>query len=130
MIQWSEEYRLGLKDIDEQHKNLFAIANKAYELLKNELRLDKYDQILEILDELRDYTATHFSQEEQYMASIGYPKLLSHKVQHSDFIEKISNVDLNSVDANQDEYLFDLLDFFADWLMNHILKTDRMYIGG
>jgi hemerythrin len=130
MIQWSEEYRLGLKDIDEQHKNLFAVANRAYELLKNELRLDKYDQILEILDELRDYTATHFSQEEQYMASIGYPKLLSHKVQHSDFIEKISNVDLNSVDADQDKYLFDLLDFFADWLMNHILKTDRMYTEG
>lgn len=130
MIQWSEEYRLGLQDIDEQHKNLFAIANKAYELLKNELRLDKYDQIMEILDELKDYTATHFSQEEQYMASIGYPKLLSHKVLHNDFIEKISNVDLNSVDENQDKYLLDLLDFFADWLVNHILKTDRMYIGG
>ncbi|MDT8902377.1 bacteriohemerythrin [Anaeroselena agilis] len=130
MIQWSEEYRLGLADIDEQHKNLFAIANKAYDLLKNELRTDKYDQIMEILDELRDYTVTHFSQEEEYMASIGYPKLLSHKVQHSDFIEKISNVDLNSVDANQEKYLFDLLDFFADWLVNHILKTDRMYVGG
>jgi len=130
MIQWSEEYRLGLKDIDEQHRNLFAVANKAYDLLKNELRTDKYDQIMEILDELREYTVTHFSQEEQYMASIGYPKLLSHKVQHSDFIEKISNVDLNSVDANQEEYLSELLEFFADWLVNHILKTDRMYTGG
>lgn len=129
MIQWSDEYRLGLNDIDEQHKYLFAIANKAYNLLTNELRLDKYDQIMEILDELRDYTVVHFNQEEQYMASIGYPKLLSHKVQHDDFVAKISNVDLNTVDDNQDKYLLDLLEFFAEWLMNHILKTDRMYVG-
>ena len=128
MIQWSEEYRLGLNSIDEQHKYLFAVANKAYELLKNDLRLDKYDQILEILDELRDYTVVHFKEEEQYMASIGYPKLLSHKVQHDDFIQKISNIDLNKVDDNQDKYLLDLLDFFAEWLLNHILKTDRMYV--
>lgn len=128
MIQWSEEYRLGLHSIDEQHKYLFAIANKAYELLKNDLRLDKYDQILEILDELTDYTAVHFKEEEQYMASINYPKLLSHKVQHADFIEKISNIDLNKVDNDQDKYLLDLLDFFAEWLLNHILKTDRMYV--
>ena len=128
MIQWSEEYRLGIDSIDEQHKYLFSIANKAYKLLKDQLRTDKYDQIMEILNELNTYTVNHFREEEQYMASIGYSKLLSHKVQHNDFIGKISNIDLNAIDENQDQYLTELLDFFGEWLVDHILKVDRMYV--
>jgi hemerythrin len=128
MIQWSDDYRLGIDAIDEQHKHLFEIANQAYQLLLNNLRLDKYDSILAILDELKDYTVDHFHDEEKYMASIHYPKLLSHKVQHDDFIEKISSVELKAMDDNQDGFLLDILDFITNWLLNHILKTDRMYV--
>lgn len=127
MIQWSDDYRLGINAIDEQHKHLFEIANRAYQLLMNDLRLDKYDAILAILAELRDYTVVHFQDEEKYMASIRFPKLLSHKVQHDDFVEKISNVELRAMDDNQDGFLLDILDFVTNWLVNHILKTDRMY---
>lgn len=45
MIQWREEFALGVPAIDEQHQKLFEIANLAYALLKNELIMDKYDQI-------------------------------------------------------------------------------------
>jgi len=127
VLQWSDEYRLGIDSIDAQHKHLFDIANKAYHLLLNDLRLDKYDEIVEIIEELRNYAVTHFNTEEQYMASIRYPKLLSHKVEHNDFMEKINSVNLDEIDENQDRFLLEILDFIADWLQNHILKVDRQF---
>ena len=49
MFKWKDEFRLGIDDLDEQHKKIFDIANEAYELLKNEFYYDKYDRIVEIL---------------------------------------------------------------------------------
>lgn len=128
MIQWKESYRLGIDEIDDQHKKLFEIANRAYELLKNDFVTDKYDRIVSIIEELKDYTVYHFSFEENYMASINYRKLLSHKVIHDDFIAKITEVDLDNVDENQDEYLMGILDFVVEWIEQHILGTDKLIV--
>lgn len=128
MLKWEDKYRTGVAQIDEQHQRLFAIANEAYGLLKNELRTDKYDDIVAILAELRDYTKYHFQSEEEYMLSIGYKKFLSHKAEHADFIAKIAEVDLDKVDDNQDAYLRETLDFVATWIAEHILGRDMLYV--
>lgn len=128
MIKWKEDYIIGVDNIDEQHKKLFEIANKAYELLKNEFYIDKYDRIVAILGELKDYTVYHFKSEEEYMASIGYKKLLSHKVEHDEFIKKINNIDFKSIDHNQDKYLLETLEFVVNWISSHILGKDKFYV--
>lgn len=129
MIQWKDDYRIGVAAIDEQHQKLFEIANRAYQLLKNGLLLDKYDHIIAIFEELRDYTVYHFNSEEEYMASIKYKKLLSHKVYHDDFIEKVNGIDFDQVDENQDKHLMDVLDFVASWIEEHILGHDKKIVG-
>lgn len=126
MIQWKDEYSIGMESIDEQHKQLFEIANRAYALLKNELITDKYDAIVEIINELKDYTAYHFKTEEDYMQSIGYKRFLSQKVAHDDFIQKMEDIDFNKIDDGQNDYLIDLLNFITDWLVQHILKQDKL----
>ncbi len=127
MITWKDEYSLGIENIDQQHKKLFEIAGRAYELLKDQHYLDKYDKIIEILDELKEYTVYHFNQEEEYMKSINYKKILSHKVQHDDFVEKVNNVDFRHIDDNQDKYITETLDFVLNWIQQHILGTDKLY---
>lgn len=126
MIKWKEEYTIGVEHIDEQHKKLFEIAGKAYDVMKDSLVTDKYDQIVAILDELKDYTVYHFASEEEYMQKIGYKKFLSHKVEHNDFIEKIKNIDLDKVDEKQDKFILELLDFVVSWIDKHILGMDKM----
>ncbi|MEL7596724.1 MAG: bacteriohemerythrin [Clostridiaceae bacterium] len=128
MIKWKEDYIIGVDKIDEQHKKLFEIANKAYELLKNEFCIDKYDRIVEILDELKEYTVYHFKSEEEYMISIGYKKFLSHKVEHDEFIKKITNIDFKSIDEDQDKYLLETLEFVVSWIGGHILGRDKFYV--
>jgi len=124
MYEMKEEYKIGVDIIDEQHKRLFELADKAYMLLKNEFTSDKYDKIIRILEELKEYTATHFDSEEEYMESIKYKRLFTQKIQHKKFIDSLNKIDLRSIDENQDESLVEILTFLNEWLIEHILKTD------
>jgi hemerythrin len=128
LIKWKDEYRIGIDEIDEQHKKIFNIANEAYELLKNEFYYDKYDRIIELLEELKDYAKFHFSFEEDYMLSIKYKGYFSQKVAHDDFIDKINSFDLNAIDENQDQYILEILDFIVDWISQHILGSDKQIV--
>lgn len=128
MFVWKAEYELGIEKIDNEHRMIFDIANKGYELLKNEMYVDKFDRIMDIIIELKEYAQFHFSAEEEYMASVGYKKLFTHKLQHDSFIEKVSNVNLKEIDHDQEKYMRDILDYIVTWIKEHILEKDREYI--
>lgn len=128
MIQWKDEYAIGMDVIDEQHKRIFDIANRAYTLLKNELVTDKYDAIVEIVNELKEYTIYHFQTEEAHMQGIGYRRYFSQKIAHDNFLLKMDEVDLSKVDEDHNEYLLELLEFVTNWLLQHILKQDKLIV--
>ena len=125
MLQWKEEYEVGVAEIDEQHQKLIDIANRVYELMRNELALDKYDQIVEILQELKEYTVYHFHFEEGLMQKAKYKKRFSHKILHQNFLAQVEAVDLSAVDENQEAYLVQIMDFIANWLIDHIVGEDK-----
>ncbi len=126
MYEMRPEYYTGLATIDEQHTELFRIADEAYVVLKDEFISDKFDNIVEIIGKLKEYAIKHFSDEEAYMQSIRYKKFLSHKIEHDDFIEKLEALDFDQMDKNQAETLLDLLEFLSDWLVHHILEKDKL----
>ena len=126
MYEMKPEYFTGIDFIDQEHTKLFAIANKAYDLLTDDFIPDKYDYIIEVINELKDYTKYHFDHEESYMDSIGYRRILSQKVAHDDFIEKLNEYQSDSIDENQKESLLELLEFLTTWLVEHIYKKDKL----
>lgn len=126
MLQWKDEYCTGIAPIDEQHKELFRIANRIYDLLKNDLIPDKYDSIVAIISELQNYTRYHFKTEEDYMQQINYRRFLSQKAAHNEFLAKMDTIDLGKIDNSQNQYLIEILDFVLDWLAGHIVKADKL----
>lgn len=126
MYEMKEEYKIGVEIIDKQHEQLFNLADKAYLLLKDEFALDKYDKIVHIIEELKEYTIFHFKSEEEYMERINYKRLFSQKVEHNEFIKKLDELDLRHIDENQDQSLSGVLKFLNDWLTDHILKNDKL----
>ena len=70
MYKMKDEFKTNIEIIDQQHEKLFEITNEAYMLLTNNFKLDKYDEIVGILESLKDYTQFHFETEEKYMESI------------------------------------------------------------
>lgn len=120
-----DAYKTNIDIVDEQHKHLFEITDKTYELLTNDLLVDKYDRIMELLDELKEYTQLHFATEEKYMKEINYAGLKEQQIAHEQFIKKLDDYNLNTIDDNQDASIRDLLEFLNSWLVNHIINMDK-----
>ena len=126
MYEFKEEFLTGIEEIDKEHRRLFEIAEELYELKCEEFIPDKYDNIRKILEELKDYTLTHFAHEEAYMQSIGYKRMFTQKSQHDALRHIMEEWDLNAIDENQDETIEEMLRIVTDWLVNHILNQDKL----
>ncbi len=50
-----------------------------------------------------------------------------HKIEHKEFVEKLDQVNWDKVKKDQDKAILEILDFFNEWLVNHILYTDQLY---
>ena len=125
---FTDKYKTGVELIDTEHKQLFDIIRDVNDLIHEELLHDKYDEIMRLLAELREYTEFHFGDEEALMKEIHYPAYDAQKRAHTAFIERLVEIDLSELDAmddNQQEYLTDLIAFHLTWLTNHILGSDK-----
>jgi hemerythrin len=88
-VHWEQSYSVGIKPIDTQHKKLFDLVNKLYDLEEN---ANVKEEIREILYAFRDYTIVHFKDEEAYMWAIGYPELEEHKEIHEQIVERLLQI--------------------------------------
>lgn len=122
---FTEEFMTGIFLIDEEHKELFRIVDDVMVLMRDDYALDKYDQILQLLLELKDYAMHHFQDEEEYMESIHYKGLEEQRKAHRVFMEYLEEVDPEDVDNNQQGSLENLLEFLVRWLTEHILRMDK-----
>ena len=123
---FTDKFKTGITIVDEEHQTLFNIIGKIYKTIDVELVHDKFDLILDILDELKEYTCVHFADEENYMQEIGYDGLAQQQLLHQKFIETLEDLNLDEVDDNQEAYLYEFLNFLQNWLVNHILKVDKL----
>lgn len=122
--EFTDEFRTGIELIDSEHQELFHIIERANSLVKAFVA-DSYDEIMGILEELKNYTKSHFADEEEYMESIHYEGLEAQKRAHAAFIERLEEIDPQEIDENPQEYLNELLEFLLNWLINHILYSDK-----
>lgn len=123
---FTERFKTGVSIVDEEHKVLFDIIGKIYKTIQTELVHDKFDAIMDIVDELKEYTRVHFADEEEYMRNIGYEGLARQEVLHQNFIDTLNELDLDDIDEHQEKYLYEFLAFLQNWLVNHILRVDKL----
>ncbi|MCM1039894.1 MAG: hemerythrin family protein [Roseburia sp.] len=124
-IQFTDEYLTGISLIDKEHRELFRLIGEVHRLIMDEFIPDKYDEIVHLLDEMKEYTIFHFADEEKYMENIQYEGLEAQKRAHDAFVERLENMDLEHIDEHQQETLEELLEFLTQWLINHILNSDK-----
>lgn len=123
---FTEKYKTGIELIDDEHRRLFEIIKETNELTNDILFNDKYDDIKNILSELKDYTLLHFRDEEAHMERVKYQGLEAQRCAHQAFVDRLNEVNLEQVDGDQEGYLRVLIAFLLDWLVNHILKMDKL----
>ncbi len=127
MFNWKDEYSVGIRAIDDQHKRLFEIGEKINIVLDSYNGQDSYDEILGLIEELKDYTIYHFDYEEDLLAKYQYPEIEDQIEQHKTFVNYLQNLDLANVDDNQERSMKELIMFVAKWIFKHISNSDFRY---
>ena len=122
---FTEEYITDIPLIDKEHKELFRIIGDVHRVITDEFIPDKYDEIVRLLEELKEYTKFHFQDEELYMESINYSGLEAQKRAHDAFVTRLEEMDLEHIDEHQQEALEEIMEFLTEWLVNHILNSDK-----
>lgn len=120
-MEWDDRFSVGIKEIDQQHKILldyFALLHDAIE------GGGRWSDVHFPLVQLKEYAHIHFMMEEALMGMSDYPGTQEHIEAHRKIIQQLEELEQKSLHKNlkvQDA------DFLRDWLMGHMLKTDRDY---
>ncbi len=122
-VEWKDEYSVGIESIDLQHKKLIGLINSLQTAVDYSAGAD-FER--EALDELVDYTKTHFSYEEHLMEDNGYPEFTTHRAEHELMIARVEET-LREYQRDQDTAMQNAVDYLRDWLINHINGTDKKY---
>ncbi|NOX90816.1 MAG: hemerythrin family protein [Calditrichaeota bacterium] len=122
-ISWKDEYSVGIKEIDAQHKKLINIMNRLIEM--RNARVDS-ELISETLTEMTEYASKHFETEEKYMVEYDYPDYDAHKKVHKEFKKKTAFFCVDTM-SHKETIPIEILTFLKDWWINHILKSDMKY---
>ena len=115
---WKDSYSVGRSDVDEQHKQLFSLANA----LPDELDVQTWHRIIM---ELYKYTRIHFSAEEQMMRELGYSKHAEHSALHEGLISQLAQISAQAEPSARSTSEFKM--FFYSWIIDHILTQDMDY---
>ncbi len=123
MITWDISLRVGVDIVDNQHKKLVDLINRLYDAMI----AGKGRQALGgILSELIDYTVTHFNTEENLFRQYGYPGAPDHIKEHHHLTKTAKELQTAS-DSGKTTITLDVMNFLKDWLVNHIMKSDKSF---
>ena len=123
IIQWSPTLETGIDVIDQQHKRIVDYINAL------RIAQGKGDRgaVAKTIDDVIDYTQSHFGFEEALMEDAGYPLLNAHKRMHELFIRRVAV--LHQRFKSGEDIAQDLHNVLARWLITHIQTEDRHYVG-
>lgn len=124
LIKWDDQLSVHVAEIDEQHRKLIGMINNFYETIRDK----KKAALGDLLNSLVDYTMYHFSTEEKYMDKFRYRDTEAHKKEHKLFTEKVLEVK-KRFDDGRLVITFEVTNFIKDWIVKHVMGTDKRYSG-
>jgi hemerythrin len=120
---WDESLNTGIPVIDSQHRRIVDYINQ----LQDAISTHDEGVVQEILDDLVEYTVSHFSFEEHLQEQAQYANFEAHKKTHEKFTARINDYQ-ERFHAGED-IAETLLSDLRDWLIKHIKQDDADYVG-
>jgi len=124
LIGWLPTYSVHLPPIDAQHKYLFDLLNQLHDAVVN--KESTHETLAKTVEELIQYTKTHFELEERFLESMQYPDIAAHKAQHEALTTKVVKLQREFAAGNT-AIAGELMNFMLRWLTDHILHADKRY---
>lgn len=133
MIRWSDNYIMGIPELDEGHRQAFEIAGQILHMTHAHTGGEGAHTlaIRERLEYLVRCISQHSAREEAYMREICYEGYVLHKMLHEDFqgmqIAKYRQIVERGV-YSKDE-IWDFIGSGMGWLLAHMATADMEIVG-
>jgi hemerythrin len=125
LVSWSPSFSVGIKLIDDQHKELLTLTNDLFNHCVGEEEAER-EYFKKVISQAIDYVKVHFSTEEKIMLATKFSGYKEHKRQHDAFVLTV----VEQVNAFNEGKAFTLLNFtkfLKDWVLTHIAVSDKLY---
>ncbi len=121
LLVWQDNLNVGIDVIDQQHMRIVEMLNQ----LHFAQRSKDTNAVADVIDELVDYTLSHFAFEEELMEESGYPFCAAHKRIHEVFTKRVAEYQLRC--RAGEDVADELRNMLSRWLFNHIRSDDKAY---
>lgn len=124
IIEWTDDFALGIDDIDTQHRELVGMINALDTSSHGDHRPETTRRLLA---QLADYVRDHFALEERLMAGGGCtPELVArHCGEHAYFRSVLKDL-ASDFESGRRSITVPLIEYLVHWLLHHIVVVDRM----
>jgi hemerythrin-like metal-binding protein len=123
-FEWDDQYSVGIRLIDEQHRELIRKTGVLYE--NSQRGQESKDGVLRALRATAEYARYHFTTEELLLEKLGYPGLPNHQGLHGEFIRKIWT-QIHNLEAGSPLFPRAFVRYLRDWAWTHVAFIDRKY---
>lgn len=119
---WKDEYLIGDKEIDDQHKNIFHFLAD----LEEGVTHGRSDELVnQAIDFLSAYIRDHFKYEEKCMHERKCPVAEYNEHSHKKFLEAYEKItDKYQQDGDPIQLLREIQALVKVWLVTHIIRID------
>ena len=123
LIEWTEEFSVGIDEIDRQHQKWISIVNELHDSI---METRGMSSLKELIREMEEYTDFHFSAEEEMLQKAGWPELDRHKRIHFSFKQQVTQLK-RDISSGEMVLRSQVMSVIKNWLIEHILKEDQEY---
>ncbi|BAU73637.1 bacteriohemerythrin [Metapseudomonas furukawaii] len=122
-LEWESDLDTGIEVIDGQHRRIVEMINGLHVAQEQ----GDTGAVARVIEEVVDYTVSHFAFEETLLEDAGYLFSRAHKKVHELFIRRVDL--LRRRHQAGDDVADELKDLLGRWLFNHIRNDDAAYVG-
>jgi hemerythrin len=125
LVTWSATFSVGIKLIDDQHKELVKLVNDMYNhVCEDEAEERAY--FTKVIHKAVQYIKVHFSTEEKIMLRTDFSGYTEHKRTHDAFILSVVDT-IREFESGKKIALIDFTRFLKEWVLTHIAIMDKQY---
>ena len=118
MIVWSDQFSVGVPQMDAQHRRMIDLINTLHSGADA-------GSASQAISGMFDYASQHFASEEELLRRVGYSELHTQQREHRAFLSKAD--EFSKANLNTPEMCAQIADFLRSWMLHHILEEDMKY---
>ena len=125
--KWRKSLETGNGAIDRQHRELLG---KMSDLMLACTEGREKDEVVQLMEFLKKYVQTHFTEEEELQLQHNSPSFRTHKAQHEGLIRKLDELELQYRQEGVTlPVVANALKLTYQWLLEHIYQCDQEMAG-